>query len=214
MSRFSNLARMVNARSLRERVIMTAALAAVTLVGFSEILWSPAYTVYAAGRLQLAHHAAAQATQLATLGALKKQAAEDPDAALRAQNVQLREELSRRDAELRARVSQLVKPAEVVDLLQAVLAATDGVSLVTLEHLSVERVFGGVDAEEVALYRHRVRLEFDAGFFATRDYLSSLEALGAQLIFRELRYRVEAHPIARVTLIVETLGMDKEWIGV
>ncbi|XOV89042.1 MAG: hypothetical protein ACFHX7_03925 [Pseudomonadota bacterium] len=212
--RIANLVLAVNTRSLRERIFLVVVVMALTLVGFSEVLWTPAYNAYAADRKRLEQLAAASTTQLATLGALQRQAAVDPDAALHAENTRLTAELARREAALKARVAQLVAPDEVVDLLQAVLSATEGVSLVTLEHLSADRVFGDETPGSVALYRHRVRLVFDASYFPTIDYLRRLETPGMRLIFRELSYEVATHPLARVTLVVETLGMEKEWIGV
>ncbi|MCB1691700.1 MAG: hypothetical protein KDI19_02985, partial [Pseudomonadales bacterium] len=182
------------------------------------LYWSSQITKGDAYSEQLADSSRKRDTLTATLEALGREIEADPNNILRLQNSQLETQIASQEDELHGVVAQLVRPREMVDLLQQVLKQSRGVELIELENLAVEQVFGDgnadADGATISLYRHQVRMVFSAEYFDTLGYLQNLESLGARLIFRRLDYKVDEYPRARVELIVETLGMDKEWLGV
>lgn len=208
----------VNTRAPRERIILALTVVIATVVGFSELYWSSQITKGDAYSEQLADSSRKRDTLTATLEALGREIEADPNNILRLQNSQLETQIASQEDELHGVVAQLVRPREMVDLLQQVLKQSRGVELIELENLAVEQVFGDgnadADGATISLYRHQVRMVFSAEYFDTLGYLQNLESLGARLIFRRLDYKVDEYPRARVELIVETLGMDKEWLGV
>ncbi len=64
------------------------------------------------------------------------------------------------------------------------------------------------------IYRHPLRLEFEGDYFEVLAYLAELEAGDWKLGWRALEYVVDEYPRASVTLEIETLSMEKSWIGV
>jgi MSHA biogenesis protein MshJ len=225
---------LVNARSLRERAIIATTLAVVTSIVFFELYWSPWLDTYKQTSNEILVSTKRTESLLATLTALSDQMEADPNQALQSQKEQLNQQVASQEDQLREMVSQLVRPTEMVDLLYEVLRDSEGVELIELSNLAVERIFGAerdrdtsdknvADSrasrsrrpqEDVSLYRHQVKLEFEAGFFDTLAYMNTLESLGDRLIFKRLEYRVTEYPMARIILIVETLGMNKEWLSV
>ena len=100
-------------------------------------------------------------------------------------------------------------------LLHTLLQRNQGVRLIEMQNMSPEKVFGNVEEKDaVSLYRHRVRLEFEAGYFETLTYVAALEAENDRLRLARLDYKVTEYPRARVVVVVETRGMDEEWISV
>jgi MSHA biogenesis protein MshJ len=69
-------------------------------------------------------------------------------------------------------------------------------------------------AELPRVYKHPMRLEFEGDYFEVLAYLAELESSEWKFGWRRLEYVVTDHPIAQVTLEIETLSQEKGWIGV
>ena len=64
------------------------------------------------------------------------------------------------------------------------------------------------------VYKHPLRLEFEGDYFEVQAYLAELESSDWDFGWRRLDYVVTDHPVAEVTLEIETLSQQKSWIGV
>ena len=69
-------------------------------------------------------------------------------------------------------------------------------------------------AELPRVYKHPLRLEFEGDYFEVQAYLAELESSDWDFGWRRLEYVVTDHPVAEVTLEIETLSQQKSWIGV
>ncbi len=69
-------------------------------------------------------------------------------------------------------------------------------------------------SETPVLYQHTFTLTFEGSYSVTLDYLTRLSGLPWQFQWDSLDYEVQQHPIATITLNVQTLSLSKEWIGV
>jgi MSHA biogenesis protein MshJ len=63
------------------------------------------------------------------------------------------------------------------------------------------------------IYRHELRLEIEAGYAETVEFLRAVEALPWKFFWDELHYEVTAYPSARVALVVHTFSDREGWVG-
>ncbi len=235
----------VNNLTTRERAIIALTAVVATIITFLQLLWIDSFDQAEIVSNDLAKLHNEKVILLKTLDILDQKSKVDPDTSLRIQNKQLQEQLDVQEKALVSVLGYLVKPAEIVGLLQQVLRENSELKVVGFESLPVEQVFGpesisevstnetgtghdaGSDSEGIRkspaagndglyarLYSHRVKIQLEAGFFATLGYLQRLESLETGLLFENLEYKVNEYPNASVTLIVETIGLDEEWLGV
>ncbi len=242
IQRFLEFRTKVNNLTTRERAIFALTAFVATVITFLQLLWIDSFDQAELVSGDLAKLDNERIISLKTLDILDQKSKIDPNTSLRIQNKQLQKQLDVQEKELVLVLGYLVKPAEIVGLLQQVLLENGDLKVVGFESLPVEQVFGpefrqvnnrdalpGANIESdslnksitaaddglyARLYSHRVKIQLEAGFFATLGYLHRLESLETGLLFQNLEYKVKEYPRARVTLIVETIGLDEEWLGV
>lgn len=205
----------INERSLRERAILCLTVVGLTVMAFTEFVLYPSYQALDQQFNVLDEKQYEILALQSSLDGLSHQMEKDPDEARKLKNSQMKQQLERQRRELNRLVAGLVPPSEMTELLHTLLKRSQGIRLVEMYNMRPERVFGDADDNDaVSLYRHRVRLEFEAGYFETLAYVSALEAQKDRLRLARIDYRVTEYPRARVVVVVETLGMNKEWISV
>ena len=157
---------------------------------------------------------------LAERARLQAALARDPDDALLAERERLDAELREMNAALGDLLERFVEPERMPALLEDVIARHRGLTLTRLESLPAEpldvagRRADGTAAEPLWIYRHPMVMEFEGGYFDVLAYLDELERGPWRFGWRALRYQVDDHPVARVTLEIETLSRERSWIGV
>ena len=77
-----------------------------------------------------------------------------------------------------------------------------------------KKTAGGGGPGAPRLYRHTLRIEFEGDYLATLRYLQAIEGLSRRLFWVGFEFEVRRYPKARVVLTVETLSLQKGWIGV
>lgn len=177
-------------------------------------------------------NAAIQEQQLLNGGNLQ-----DPDMALSQRRDQLQADLRQLDLELRHSIERFVEPSKMPELLADLMRQHQGlafkrVTRLPTEPLAASRLHLDISAQESVLettdstnsglaasgepsvYRHPIELEFEGSYFDVLAYLTTLENSSWRLNWRSFNYQVKAHPIARVTIQVDTLSRRKEWLGV
>jgi len=206
--------------SLRERALIAA-----TLVVATWMLWAATlggmlerFEARASGALGSAEQRIDQA--LAERARLQAALASNPDERLLRERERLDAELREMNASLGDLLGRFVDPERMPALLEDVIRRHEGLNLRRIESLPAEPLNvaearpGAEPAEPLWIYRHPLRLEFEGAYFDVLAYLDELERGPWQFGWRELRYEVHQHPVARVTLEIETLSREKSWIGV
>ena len=220
----------------RERLLV-----GLTLVSLVWMLWTYALQDYldqargqthaAITNKQAQLSAAIQEQQLLNGGNLQ-----DPDMVLNQQQDQLQAELRQLDLELRHSIERFVEPSKMPELLADLMRQHRGlefkrVTRLPTEPLAASRLhLGGTTQKaddsattpnealasigEPSVYRHPIELEFEGNYFDVLAYLTTLENSSWRLNWRSFDYQVETHPMARVTIQVDTLSRRKEWLGV
>jgi MSHA biogenesis protein MshJ len=208
------------ALSLRER-----GLVAVTLLAATWGIWAVTlgdYLTTAERRMAGSVDGVEQRLRnaLAERARLQAALARDPDQALLAERERLDSALREMNAALGGLLERFVEPERMPALLEDVIVRHRGLKLTRLEGLPAEPldVAGeredGQAAEPLWIYRHPMVMEFEGEYFDVLAYLDELERGPWRFGWRELRYEVEDYPLARVTLELETLSRERNWLGV
>jgi MSHA biogenesis protein MshJ len=209
--------------SLRERVLIGVSILALTWMvwsasigGFLEEsttrLHRDVNAVYAQMQLEVAEQTRLQVAS-----------SEDPNARLDRERSALSAELENLSENLGAALDRFVAPDKMPALLKDVIRHHDGLKMKRMVSLPVEAVVVSAQTDADAegesepapvIYRHPLRLEFEGNYFEVLEYLNELENGEWKFGWRTLSYVVNEYPIAVVTLEIETLSQDRNWIGV
>ncbi|MDW7645045.1 MAG: hypothetical protein SCI25_08380 [Desulfuromonadales bacterium] len=208
-------------RSLREKILLIAAVWAIGYLVLDVMAFSPLAARQKAARQRL-EISRSQLPQLeAQVVALQQQAAGDPDQENRRRLAELQARMTELDARLQDLTLELISPREMSRVLEEVLLRQRGLRLVRAENLQPEPLLtepaGEADLDAPAalnVYRHGLRLEFVGSYAQIVDCLRALEGIERQLVWTSFELQVEEHPRSRVVLTVHTLSLKKEWIGV
>ncbi|MEZ5561274.1 MAG: hypothetical protein R3E86_22380 [Pseudomonadales bacterium] len=208
------------ALSLRERILITLAVLSVTWMAWEATVGG--FLASASARIERDTDAVYARLQAAVEEQSRLQRAKNSDP-----NVRLNEERDRLEQELRSLNSSIgevldrfVEPERMPALLQDVIRHHEGLKLKRMETLPVEAVVYGDPHKRkegqppAQIYRHPLRIEFEGDYFAVLAYLAELEQGPWELGWRRLNYVVGEYPLAEVTIEIETLSREKNWIGV
>ena len=102
------------------------------------------------------------------------------------------------DAELNRHMSRFVDPKAVPEVLRAVLKDHAGIELISLDTLPAELVEDGI-------YRYPISVQVRGSYPDVLAYLEALEDLPSELGWRRLDYVVENHPLGIAEVQLETL---------
>jgi MSHA biogenesis protein MshJ len=224
MSRFDRL-------SLRERGLVAAAVLAIVIMLWTVAMWDP----IAARQQALANELGSlQQTMVTTAETLDANALNDPATLALKKEEQLRKELAGINSQLASQSAGLIPPERMVQVIQDVLARQHGVTLISLHNKPVttlarpkpaspaaeplvttpvsERAV--MDAAASGPYVHPVELVIEGSYLDILAYLHALEALDWRFYWKLLELKTVRHPTNRVRIEINTLSMDKDWIGV
>lgn len=192
--------------SLRERGLVAVAVLACVVMLWTVTLWDP----IAARQQTLADELSSlQQTMVSTADTLDANAKNDPAMLALRQEEQLRKELADINAQLASQSAGLIPPERMVQVIQDVLARQRGVTLISLHNKRVTTL----DASASAPYVHPVELVVEGRYLDILTYLHALEALEWRFYWKLLELETVRHPTNRVRIEINTLSMDKEWIG-
>jgi MSHA biogenesis protein MshJ len=135
-----------------------------------------------------------------------------------------------------------IRPKQIADVLKGILKKEPGLKLVRLQSLGVEPLFSKREeknkksvrqnasqtppldsSKEVKksglstkpdIYKHGILLEFQGDYISTVNYLKKLESLPWKFYWDGMGYEVLEYPEALITINVFTLSLEKGWIGV
>lgn len=224
--RWLKLAARIDVLTLRQRVAIFAACAALVLYLVTMLAIDPLLREQARLRAQVSQQRATMAGIDTDITKLVDAFARDPDAANRQRLAVARDETRTLGDNLATMQKGLVAPEQIAPLLQSILHANGKLQLVSLATLPVTPV-GGMPAAAPAangaapapattglLYRHGVQVTVRGSYLDMVDYMAALEGLPAQLFWGDATFSVEAYPRAHVTLTLYTLSLDSKWLKI
>jgi MSHA biogenesis protein MshJ len=141
--------------------------------------------------------------------------AQDPNAETQTQIAALRNELERLDRELRSVGRGLVPPHRMAALLQDVVTRHRRVQLVSLKTLPVSSLVAEkADRASADIYKHGMELTLQGSYLDLLDYLTRLEQMPVQMFWANASMDASDYPRVRLTLVLYTLSLDKDWLVV
>jgi MSHA biogenesis protein MshJ len=231
------LAARVDALSLRERVMLFAATAAVYVFLMHFIGLGPMFAKQDLLRSQIVQQQNNLEGIDNEIGEKVKAAQVDPDAPARERIAAVRAQTDALAVSLRAMQNGLVAPERMAPLVEAILRANGRLQLASLRTLPVEPVYGsakpaalGAAADTAAnaaaavatapaaakpaalLYRHGVEVTVRGNYLDMIGYMAALESMPTQLFWGGARLETETWPTSRLTLTLYTLSLDAKWM--
>ena len=195
------------AMSRRERMLVTAGCAAVSLLLIDHLWITPSWKEWTQARLTRQQTVAMVQTLTADAGTLRERQT------LEAQR--LRAELTALQARVAAAETQgltgdLVTPAQMLPLLDSLLSRQHGLTVRSLQSLGKTALGDG----SPAIYRHGVELTVEGRYTDLLDYLKALETSPQRLLWGSLQLKVLQHPQIRLTLRLHTLSTQAHWVEI
>lgn len=209
--------------TLRERGILAGTVVVLLLVIWGQFAFTPyekKQAAYAQELVRINDQIANDSERLVTLTTML---ANDPNAPLREEQKRLRQEMADLKLEIETRLSSLIAPEEMANVLRRVLSDYEGLTLdsarnLPVEPLDIKQALGaatqaGNGHDQAVIFAHGFELVLSGSFFQTLAFLQKLEDTQG-FYWRLLDYQVKDYPKASVTLQISTLSLDEDWIGV
>ena len=218
MARFGDLAKKVDALTLRERAFVLAAVLAI--VGG---LWE----ALLAGPIQARERRASMQVESLSqrLGQLNESMAATADgltdgAPDRLQRLEiLKQRLLETEESVRIFTSDLIDPNQMRVVLEDLMTRHGGLRLISVSNLDVKPLVEDEEGAPLAdgeaqLYQHGMVLVMEGAYLDCLEYLQAIEDLPWQLFWARLEVEVDDFPRNRILIELHTLSLEEEWIGV
>lgn len=143
----------------------------------------------------------------------------DPNAEEQQLLTQLQQNGSQLEQQITAAVNGMIPPQEMAKALESVLKEQKQLTFVRIENLGATPLLsaepdGKVQAGDIAIYKHTMRLELEGDYHHTLAYLQALEALPWRFHWESVKLNMLDYPRAQVVITVNTLSLSEGWIGV
>jgi len=211
--------------SLRERGILAAVSVVAVLFIWSQIVFLPYEKKQKQNTIKIAGLGQQIVTKSDRLSVLTGLLSNDPNAPLRAKKKSLQIEMAELTAEIESRLSNLVAPEKMADLMRNVLADYKGLRLLSAKNLPVEplqiqsmatQTKSGDSAQaeqQTVLFAHGFEMVLSGEYFQALAFLQHLENMKG-FYWQALDYKVGKYPKAEITIQISTLSLEEDWIGV
>jgi MSHA biogenesis protein MshJ len=196
--------------SLRERLLILAAVLAVLFVLWDSLLFAP---------LEIRRHALSnevdslQSSITTTTAALQTSLTNDPARNALVQIGRTQRAIDALDQQLQSATVGLLPPDRMTAVLQDMLRRRQQLTLVSLRTETATTLLQG-PADPAGPYLHPVELVLSGRYLDILDYLQALEALHWRLYWKTLELDSSAYPIDRVRIEIGTISLDRAWLGI
>jgi MSHA biogenesis protein MshJ len=200
--------------SLRERVIILAALLVVLVGCLNVLLISPVDV----RRKALMQEVTSLGSQIAlTDSGVEAAVSGDLTNGAAGQIQALQKKLQEIDSQLLAESTGMVPPDHMAEAIQDVLRLQHGVTLISLRNLPPTRLPAEMPtdsaAEDRRPYVHSVELVVDGRYLDVLEYVQALEKLPWHFYWRHLEITATHYPTNRVRIELATLSPVGAWMG-
>lgn len=208
----AKLEEQVNSRSLRERVLL---LTSVVMLIF--ILWrNLVFNYLTESTDQIISNKERLLTQIHLMQgqienlseAIKNDSFTTLEQKLKysiAKNITLKEKINQY-------IAGIESSGDMITILKSLLSEEENLKVEKIESLEDHPIFS--EKSEVYLYNKGIRLEFEGNYISTALFLEKLEKSDIKILWDTLTYQVTQYPIAKITVVVHTIGTQKGWLHV
>jgi MSHA biogenesis protein MshJ len=196
--------------SLRERVLILAAVLAVLFVLWDSLLLAP---LEVRRRALSSEVDSLQSDITATAATLQSTSINDPTRSALVQIAHSQRDIAALDLQLQSATVGLLPPDRMTAVLRDVLRRRQQVTLVSLRTETATSLLPGTP-DQAGPYLHPVELVLRGRYLDILDYLQALEALHWHLYWKTLELDSSAYPIDRVRIEIGTISLDRAWLGI
>jgi len=152
---------------------------------------------------------------------------QDPDQDVIKQIAELEVKLAKVDSQLVHLTNDLISPSEMREALLKLLKLEPGVSLLSFELIGAKplldlsqsqpnanNIVSTTELPGLNLYKHGIKIKLSGKYFQLRNYLQQLEQLSWKFFWQGFQFEVKEYPNSEVEIIIYSLGLNKEFIGV
>lgn len=210
----------INALSMRERVFVFAAMLMIVGALWEAVLNAPleARTVAAQDNISATAERLGQLDEAIAVAA----AGLGGGVSSRTEMLQsLREAVAAREEELRVFTSDLVDPDQMRLVVEDLIKRQSDLELVRTQNMPAiplleveEPVDGEAESTDPNLYLHGLTLELEGSYLDLLAYLQSIEELPWRIFFGRLNLETIEHPRLKISIELNTLSLEEEWLGV
>ena len=218
---WKELRKLVDARTLRERVALI--LAVVVVIAYTWLVF--VFDVLDAGQeenARLINNTVNQInSELTRNQNIRDSYTRDPNAFIRTRITALEQDLREVDSTLLNLYGELILPQQMAGVLTEILQGETTLRLISFENLEPESLMDddeaqlqGLDDEQINVYRHGLRMVFEGDYLETIRFLRRVEGLDTSFFWDNLDFEVIEYPRASITLNIFTLSTQRGFIGV
>jgi len=224
---FSKIQEQIDARVLRERVLICLSAIAVIFMLWSLTVQAIIDKKMLSVRAQLEALAKQQMATQTQIAAATQNLLNDPNRQKTTQITQLQNDIEQLESQFNKAAKVLIKADQLPRALEDVLRKAQAISLVSVKTLPVQELQfiptqvvnvaslpGKNDASSIGVYKHGVELRVAGSYAQIRQLLIDLERLPWRFYWQDLTYAVKTYPDAEMTLRVYTLSSEEGFWGV
>lgn len=209
----------VNARPLRERLLLGATLLVLTVAVGDWVILQPArdsersYTS-AIERLR-GEQATRQARFAEQLAELQRKERQVGETAVR----RMQDEIARLKASIDRDSLATISPTQMVSVLREMFAKDAAVTLTVVENaepqpiVQIVTMVGDTEKFTPMLFKHPLTIEFTGNYPKIVEFLKRIETLDWQLVWDDFSIVMEDYPTARARVVLHTLSLERGWVG-
>lgn len=228
-ARWNQLATWVDARSLRERVLIFGAVAFVLIELINVLLLNPLLAQQRKISDEIVQKQEQIKSQHAQIQEWIEASKNDKNSPLRMQISQAYQQIAGGEAYLHSLRDRLVQPDQMAGLLQQILQKNGRLELVAMNTQPAQPLLSpSSPAADTAnpsstestkdvgqqVYAHRVTLTVRGSYAELLRYLQALEQMPYQMFWGEASMNATQYPAVDLTLTLFTLSLDKTWLKV
>lgn len=201
-----------NALTSRERYLILMTVFLCLFFGWYGLIFQPTQKKLIEIKNELQTVTLKIATQRQMSIELESRQKNDPNVEKQKQLVQLKTEYQKWQNNLSLANKNLIKPTAMIPFLNDLLQQDNRLSLITFDKLPT---IISIDlGEQQIIYKHGLTLQFNGNYQATLEYLQKLEASNWHFFWDSIHYQVTEYPLAKVSLNLHTLSLEKSWLHV
>ncbi|MDH3453219.1 MAG: hypothetical protein OEN20_12460 [Gammaproteobacteria bacterium] len=210
---------LVNARPLRERLLIGASLLVLTAATGDWLVLQPARQSAQSQAQEIERLRTEQATRQARfaekLAELQRRERQIGETAV----TRMRGEIARLNATIDRDDLATISPTQMVTVLREMFSKDAAVTLTAVENAEPQPVVqlatmvGDTETLTPMLFKHPLTVEFTGNYPKIVEFLKRIEALDWQLIWDDFSIVMEDYPIARARVVLHTLSLERGWVG-
>jgi len=209
------LSQLFDSISLRERTLIFYAVPLVILFIAVMFFIEPLYVSNQKNEAKLASAKSQLLLAQANIETLSQELGVDLNQALNQQIIKTENQIQQLTKTFENELNQLVQPKYVPILLEQMIDQAKGLTLLELSSVAPINIFeGDAGKDNIALYRHGIKMKFSGDYFTTRAFLASVEDLGWKLYWQQIDYQVSEYPSAHINIELFTLSTSEAFISV